>query len=559
MKKSSILMVFASICFILAFTGGSLNAQTLNQKLITGIPNVNGPVDAYSIKYDAATGGWTYGAYDTLTQKYTIITPAGSSPQYDYALTYNSLFDIGGNSYTVVSTKITDTVYTSTILKNSTPIVTYDNIKDGWVIKDNIIYYAVRDKDKEYFVTYDTKSGAINKGTAYNEVRLAYIPQAETGEGEPIGYAGFTKTGIPYYIASSNDEVFLVIGTEEQKHYSDITWYDLKFDESDVPCYIAKSSGKFYYDRGNTFVVRGTQEFKSFDWIYGPIEFDRNGMPLYVGQDSLKEYTYRSTLMSGNSEIKTVNGGSIYNAMYTPGGKFVYVVSEEKPGKNGDNTWVSNLYVDGKASRQYTSISTVTFGKTGTPVFTASDTDNKYFVVKGDEVVSGKYDYINDVRFLPDGKLCYVATKYGNYDKNIPDKYYVFIGDDEYGPFALVNTADWKTNALVVSDEKGKYAFMAGELIDKVNYTYKYKVYTNNGEGNSFDNVSDIRYMNGKLYYFAGKLVKKDSYVYDYALYANNKKLSETYTTYTDVVVKDGKMTFVASKGNQFYIVEMKP
>jgi len=558
MKKSSILVVFAAICLILGFTA-STGAQTLSQKLITGIPSVNGPVDAYSLKYDAATGGWAYGAYDTVTQKYTVITPQGTSSQYNYALTYYTLFDAEGNSYMTVSNNITDTTYSYTILKNSTAIVTYDNIKDGWVIKDGTIYFAASDKGKEYFVTYDTKSGAINKGREYDEVRLAYIPEGTTGEGEPLGFVGFTKAGEPYYIASSGGEVFLVIGETEQKHYSDITWYDLTFDASDVPCYIAKSSGKFYYDRGNTFVVRGTQEFKSFDWIYGPITMDKSGMPLYVGQDSIGEYKYRSTLMSGSSEIKSVNGGSIFNVMYTPSGKFVYVVSEEKTSKSGDNTYTSKLYIDGKAGMEYGSVYSVQFSKSGEPLFTASDKNNKYFVVNNDEVVSSKYDYISDCRIMPNGSLSYVASNYGNYEKMIPDKYFVFVDGEKFGPFAMVNTADWKTNAYVVGDDKGRFAFMSGELVDKANYIYKYTVHTDKGESKPFDNISDLRMLNGKVYYFAGNSIKKDAYLYDYALYVNDKKVSDNYSAYTDVNVKNGVLTFIASKGSDIYSVEVKP
>ncbi|HMT10036.1 MAG TPA: hypothetical protein PKA39_00265, partial [Ignavibacteria bacterium] len=115
MKKSSIFVVFVAICLILGLNA-STGAQTISQKLITGITGVNGTVDAYSLKYDAATGGWAYGAYDTVTQKYTVITPQGTSSQYNYALTYYTLFDSEGNSYMTVSNSINDTTYNYTIL-----------------------------------------------------------------------------------------------------------------------------------------------------------------------------------------------------------------------------------------------------------------------------------------------------------------------------------------------------------------------------------------------------------------------------------------------------------
>ena len=65
--------------------------------------------------------------------------------------------------------------------------------------------------------------------------------------------------------------------------------------------------------------------------------------------------------------------------------------------------------------------------------------------------------------------------------------------------------------------------------------------------------------LNGKVYYFAGNSIKKDAYLYDYALYVNDKKVSDNYSAYTDVNVKNGVLTFIASKGSDIYSVEVKP
>lgn len=549
-------MVFALLC--ITFVSGA-QSQTINQKLITGIPQLNGTVDAYSLKYDPATGGWVYGAYDTVISKYKIISPKGTSGDYTYINSYNGLFDSEGNSYITASVNVTDTVYKYSILKNSEVLSTYDFISDGWVIKDNVIYYAAQDAGMYYFVTYDTKTGVTNKSKGYEDLRLAYIPDGGFSEGEPMGYVGFTKSGKPYYIARSAGESFLVIGGDEQKHYSDITWYDLKFNDMDEPCYIARSQGKFYEERGNTFVVKGTQEYKQFDWVYGPLLFDNSGSPVYVGQDSTGEYKYRSTIMKGGEVVSSI-GGNIYTYMFTPQGKLAYISSTEIIGNDGESVWQSYIVIDGKKSKEYSSINSPVFSSNGTVLFTASDKNGKYFVVKNDEVISEKYDYIADARFLTNGMLSYVCTKYGNYEKHISDKSYVFLGDEKNGPYNVINAADWKTNAQVLSDNKGNYAYMAGELVDPVNYTYKYAVYSNKGESKQFDNVSDLKYINGKLCYFAGNMKKKDTYIYDYTLYVDNKKLGDTYSAYTDIAVSSaGVMTFIASKGNDMYLVEVKP
>ncbi len=552
MKRSTVLLLVALFSFTV-----SINSQTINQKLITGIPAINGQVDAYSLKYDAATGGWAYAAYDTTSTKFTIITPKGSSKQFNYAMTYNALFDAAGNSYIIGSENITDTIYKYSVLKNNEVIAEYDYIADGWVMKDNVLYYAAKDGDKNYMMRYETSSGQLTKSKAYDDIRLAYTPDGYS-EGEPVGYVGFTKSGSIYYIATLANETFLVIGDTEQKHYSDITWYDLKFSPKDEPCYIAKSQGKFYETRGNTFVVNGDKEYKSFDWIYGPIDFDSDGNPLYVGQDSTAEYKYRSTLMRGADAINTVEG-SIYNYAFTPQGKLYYIASGEKTAKDGSSVWFSNLVIDGKKGKEYSSISSPVFSSKGELMFVAADKNNKYFVMNNNEVISGLYDYISEAKYMPNGKIAYIGVKYGNYDKNIPDKSYVVIDDEEFGPYNTVNTADWKSNSIILTDGKGGYAYLAGDLIDKKNYTYIYKVYTNNTESDSFDNISDLKYVNGKLVYFAGNMRNKGSYIYDYTLYVNNKKLGDTFSGYTDAVVKDGVLSFIASKGNDLYYVEARP
>ncbi len=552
MKRSTVLLLVALFSFTV-----SINSQTINQKLITGIPAINGQVDAYSLKYDAATGGWAYAAYDTTSTKFTIITPKGSSKQFNYAMTYNALFDAAGNSYIIGSENITDTIYKYSVLKNNEVIAEYDYIADGWVMKDNVLYYAAKDGDKNYMMRYETSSGQLTKSKAYDDIRLAYTPDGYS-EGEPVGYVGFTKSGSIYYIATLANETFLVIGDTEQKHYSDITWYDLKFSPKDEPCYIAKSQGKFYETRGNTFVVNGDKEYKSFDWIYGPIDFDSDGNPLYVGQDSTAEYKYRSTLMRGADAINTVEG-SIYNYAFTPQGKLYYIASGEKTAKDGSSVWFSNLVIDGKKGKEYSSISSPVFSSKGELMFVAADKNNKYFVMNNNEIISGLYDYISEAKYMPNGKIAYIGVKYGNYDKNIPDKSYVVIDDEEFGPYNTVNTADWKSNSIILTDGKGGYAYLAGDLIDKKNYTYIYKVYTNNTESDSFDNISDLKYVNGKLVYFAGNMRDKGSYIYDYTLYVNNKKLGDTFSGYTDAVVKDGVLSFIASKGNDLYYVEARP
>ncbi|MCC7158052.1 MAG: hypothetical protein IT281_00775, partial [Ignavibacteria bacterium] len=549
MKKAAILLFFT--VFLCAFTA---NSQSVNQKLITTISSAGAYNDAYSISYDSKSGGWVFFSYDTLTRKYTIFTPKGSSIEFSYANQYNALFDTDGNSYIIASTNLTDTTFTYSLLKNNEVLATYENIKDGWAINDGKIYFGVRESEKEYLIAYDTRSGSFSKSKAYDEVRLSYVPD-RYAEGEPQGFVGFTKSGQPYYIARIGSETFLVIGDTEQKHYSDIGWYELTFDAQDVPCYIAKSSGVFYMERGNTFVVKGDKEYKSFDWIYGPIVFDNAGIPVYSGQDSIGEYKSRSTLMHGGEPVKTIEG-YINNFLYSPSGKLAYVTSEEKTDKKGDIIYENRLVYDGKQSASYNSILNVKFDPSGRAAYVASDKNNKSVVVSGEEILSGKYDYISDFMWLSKDGFTYSATNYGNYEKKQVDKCYFFLGDESYGPYDIINTIDWKTGATITSDKSGNYAFSVGKNTDYDNYIFKYRVISNKGNSKEFDNISDIKLVNGKLLYFAGNQPVKNIYIYKYRLYINNKPVGDEYSAYNNLNINDaGLVTFVASKGNDMYWV----
>ncbi len=555
MKYRVFLMFYAVICFSLA---GTVLTQTINQKLITTLPQSNSYNNAYSLKYDQKTGGWVFGSYDTVTTMYKLITPKGTSVEFSYAMAYNSLFDDEGNSYTIGSRSINDTTYRYAIVKNSTIVEEFDNIAEGWSMRNSIIYFSATEAGKIFLGEYDLKTGVIKKGKVYDEIRLCYTPQ-EYADGEPVGFVGFTSVGEPYYVAVTGDEVFLVIGGREEKHYSDVSWYDVKFDKGGTPCYIAKTAGKFYNERGHTIIVQGNKEYKAFDFIYGPIEFDAEGTPVYIGQDSIGEYKYRSNLMFGDQNVRTVEG-SIYNLTFSPSGKLAYIVSSELTGKDGQIIYQNKLIYDGTESKSYNNISSLQFGPNNEPVYVASDKNNKYFVMKNITVMTEKFDYIADHRILPGGVFGYVGTNYGNYEKRIPDKNFVFYGDEEFGPFDLISTSDWRTNALIISDKKGRFAFVAGKNTDYTNYYYKYKVYTNNWSSDSFDAVSDLRIINGKVCFFAGDQTSPGNYIYNYNLYVNNKKLGDSYSAYSDLTVDvNGVMRFTASKGNDLYYVEARP
>ena len=557
MKNSLFLQFLFALMCLSVFYPGTSGAQTINQKLITTIPESNSIVDAYSMKYDHATGGWVYGSYDTVTMRYSLITPKGVSRDFSFTMQYNSLFDSEGNVYSLANEYVADTLYKYFIVKNGDVIAEYDFINEGWVIKDDILYFAAGENSKQLLVSYDSKTGEFSKGKAYDEIRLCYTP-VQYAEGEPMGFVGFSPGGKLYYVAVENDVAFLVIGTDEQKKYSDISWYDVKFDPAGDPCYIARSMGKFYGERGNTFLVQGKREYKTFDWMYGPIEFDKDNRPVFVGQDSTGEWKYRATLMIGNEVLKSVEGG-IYNYVFAPNGSLAYIISIDETDKNGDVVYKNRLVYNGKESKTYNYISNLQFNREGKPVFVASGKDNKSFLVEGNKTISGKFDYISDYRYLPGNVLSYVGTFYGDYEKKKSDKYYVFIDEEQFGPFDIVVTSDWINNRLVLSDKKDKYAFVSGKNIDRDNYYYKYKVHTGSWSSDEFDNIAELQMINGKVFFFAGNQPDRDVYSYNYFLYAENKRLGNEYSAFTEVKTVNNVLSFIASKGSNMYYVEVNP
>jgi hypothetical protein len=311
-----------------------------------------------------------------------------------------------------------------------------------------------------------------------------------------------------------------------------------------------------YTQRGNTFVVHGTKEYKKFDWIYGPIIF-AEGKPVYVGQDSVSEYVTLSTIMSGGDVVKSCDC-NMYEMKTTPDGKLAYILAQEEKNSSGELIWKNHLVIAGKDYKKYNSISSLEFKGSSTPIFIVTDSRSKGYVVKGTEQVSEKYDYIMDKRFLADGRFAYIGSTYGDYERRIPDKNYVFIDDEQFGPYEIISTADYETGSVILSDKAGNYAYISGVNTDKQNYVYHYKVHTNKWTSAAFETIYEVRLAKGKVIYTAGNLVDRANYRYSYQLYVDNKPVGSTYSSIYDIKSGgEGKLTFIGSRGENIYLVEL--
>jgi hypothetical protein len=471
MKKYLVILAF------LAFSTTLLQAQTVNEKKIASFPELKS-VDAYSFRFDAKTETYFYSAYDTTTQKYTVYSNKGNSEQYGSIDDYSGIIDKNGNYYVTANNNV-DTVYTYYILKNGMEIVSYEYIDPMWSEKDGVIYFSCKDNGKHYFIEYNTSDGSTKKSTAYDDIFFVYYPITYY-DSEPIGTIGFTPDGKTYYAASLNNERFLVIGGVEQKHYSDIDMYTFMPDKNGVLTYFAKDKGKFYEEKGNSFVVQGDKEYKKFDYVYGPLLFDNNNTPIYIAGDSAGGYIYPQRVVIGNAEGKTYTSG-IYDIKVTPKGKLAYVASNVINADAG--TYESYLVIDGKEGKRYRYISYVSFLPDGTPVYFGNKGENKPgVIVKGTEEMPIEYPDIYELKVLENGELSYVEVKYGNYEKKQKDKYRVVIGDKAFGPYDGMVSMYWNNGAYVLTDKDGNYAYISMKVVDAGNYTYENRLYTNTGK-----------------------------------------------------------------------------
>ena len=545
--------IFVVLMFF-AFTVSPVLSQKVNEKKIAEFPQFDN-VDSYWFKYDNSTGTYYYTNYDTTSQLYTIYSNKGNSIPYNSIIDYTGIIDKDGNYY-VIASNDADNLYTYFLLKNGKEVSTYTFIDPNWTEKDGIIYFACKDRDKTYLAEYNTSNGVETKSNPYDEIYFVYYPP-DYYEGEPIGSIGFTGQGKPYYVASLNDEKFLVIGSEEQKHYSDVEIYNFTLDKNGIPVYFAKDKGKFYEERGNSFVVQGDKEYDKFDYLYGPILFDNKNIPVYIAGDSLTEYTYPQKVVAGNDVHRSYSGG-VYDLKFTPSGKIAYIASVVVDADKG--IYDTYAVIGGIEGKKYSYINSINFLPNGDPLYAAGINDKKAVIVKGTKIIKLKYPGVMDVKAMPDGGIAYVEVKYGNYEKKKKDRYRVVIGKKKFGPFDGMQSIFSSDGSYILTDKDGDYAFVASRLIDFNTYTYESTIYYKNGKSRTFDYFDNVHLYKGKVLYSGSKLIDAVNYKYDYKIYYGDKQIGSDYSSVSDFKFdgKTGSLSYIGAKGKDLYYVEVK-
>lgn len=546
------------IIFLFAvFSFQSIFSQTFTEKKLAEIPGT-GKLDLYSFKSDPKTGAYVYGQFDTIANKFTILTGKGNSSQYDYFVNTQSLFDDNGNCYSIVYNNLTDTTFTYYLLKNAESVASFDYINESWIQRDGILYFSCKEKDKYCIASYNMNDGKLTRGKQYDEIIPCYIKNTGEyeGEGEPTGELAFTNDGKLYYIAGSGDEKFLVIGDAEQKHYSDIEMFTFTQDKNGVFTYIARDKGKFYETPGNTFVVQGDKEYKRYPYVYGPIIFDANNTPIYIAADSLS-FQNPQRLVIGDKEEKLYSGG-ISDIKFTPAGKLAYIASNIKI--SGDTTYEYYVVTDGKEGKKYSNIYLLSFLPGDEPLYTAYKGDNECFIIRGKSQQEYDYPSIMTLKALPSGKTFFVGVIYGDYNRKIKDKYFVHIGEEQYGPYEGITVSDYVNGEYLRSDNAGNFAFISQKLKSWKDYTYSYRVISNNGENDEHEFIENLVLYNGKPLYTASDDFNSETGKSKYKVYYDNKSVGSTYDGLSDFKFDSstGTANFYTIKKNAFYLVEMK-
>lgn len=545
MKKTLAVLLFIFIPFF-------VQSQSITEKLICKIDNVN-DIDVYSVKFDEKTGSYIYVMYDSTKElRNSILSNKGNSGDYDYINAYGALFDSQGNYYIVVDVKINDSTYRNILLRNGKEIYRADYINTELLENKGMIYTICTENNKSCVLKYDVSSGNFSKGSQYDEIYLCKFDKMRV-EGEPIGRFGFTKDNKMYYLAKNNGEAFLVVGDKEHKHYSDIDPYTVLKDKSDKFSYVAKDTGSFMnYSAG--FVVQGNKAYKTYYSVNNLILDDDDNVIYIAGDES--ESTVPQRLMKGDKAISKTYSGGIYNLEKTPSGKIYFIATEKK--KNSED-YESFVVMDGKEGKRYPSINNLQILDDDEVVFTVQDNNgNSYAVYDNDEIkVPVKQSFLS-VEKLKDGSKAYVTAEYGNYDLHIKDKYYIYLNKKRLGPYDGVMVLNYDNQNYFVSDEDGNYAYVVYKISPE--YDYQYIIFTNKGKGMEFDNISDVYIYDGKPIFTTSTLVDKVNYSYKYKLYYGDKPITPEYDNVGDFNFnkKTGTATYVIAKNGGVYKVNIK-
>lgn len=538
---------------VLVLTALSLNAQTVKEKKVFNGLNSNS-YTLYDFSYDNKSGTYIYAPFDTIKQKTKIVSNKGNSGDYDYFQLYDAVYDNSGNYY-VTAVKNIDAmngISENFLIRNGKEIFKSSYINFPISKKEDGLYFISKENGYDVRVKYNFSTNQLEYGNKYDTIFLAAVNDI-AGHGEPSYQIGFTKTGKEYYAASKGGKHYFIIGETESKPYSEILYYNTYEDKAGNICFVAK---EFVNGKNQYFLVQGDKEYKKFAYINFNVVFDNSNVPYYCASENYdEEYTQDGYLIKGDEKISRNYLRGIYDLTFTPSGKIVYTGSDTLP----DGTYKTTLFIDGNEYLTAGSIWGITFYNDDTPYYYTSDESGNATLYKGKTKISETYSYINEFSVNKSGMISFVGTKYGDYDKNIPNKSYYVIGDKKFGPFEEYMMGEYEPNFLEVSDN-GNYAYTSveakkgkeGEIINK------YSVVGKDWKSPKFEYINDLTTYKNDFYYTGVNYNANGRS--ESVFFKNGKEIVEDYEAMYNVKFdkEKGLITFIGQKDREVYFVEIK-
>lgn len=510
-----------------------------------------------SVKYDRSTGAYAYMYYDSTKDGAYVVTRSGRTDLFSGVSLDNSFFDKQGNFYSTAYKTVNETVVKFYLLKNSQSIAEFDNINDNWAQKEGRLFFEAKENGKSFMAACDLSSGEIQKGKAYDDLILCGYPETPLEDEEYDGIPGFTKDGKPFYIAVSGSKQLLVVGNDEQKPYAYIDPYSVVFDKMQQPVYIAND--KMVNDMpsdGNYFLVQGSKEYDKYNFIYNQVVFDKDNQPLYSAEAKDSKGDKVSTrLCLGSKVINLKYSEGFCCSMISPQGKVVFVGQS----LNKNNEEECCVVVDGKEGKKYSSIINLTFTPAGVPMYIALDRGRE-FIVKGEERITADYPSILEYGMLKNGKFAFAVFEQGDYEKKIPDKYYVVAAGTQYGPYDNLKIGEGDIGKSFLADDQGNFAAQTYRYIPEAGSKEECTVITNKGLSEKFDDIGDMKLIAGKTYFVGNMHNNNGNYFETGKVYCDFKPISEEYKDISELTddANNSAIGFTGVRSGEAFWVEIK-
>ncbi|MEO8446554.1 MAG: hypothetical protein ABI528_03620 [bacterium] len=593
------------LLIIIAVTLETVIAQTITETELFKL-DYKGNADVYSFVKDKATETYCYVYRVEDENKSFIISNNSLSEKYDYIVNDRIIFDSKGSYYASAGNYGLDYgIDNYFLIVNGVTVKNYDFIDSYTSYINKIGEFVFIFKEKGFFhIGYYSADNPFRQSDPYENIKAAYKYVNYQYDGEE----GSRNFNDDYYLNENGERAFIAIVNDKTKiifesgeiatNYSDINETSLMKNNNGELSYIAKLGGRFYERVGNEFVVSGTQEYDKFEMVSVPLQFNVMNEPVYSAGDSVSESKYDYFLVLGNkklpayltsdkskrppqfgyglTDIKLIGENGL---SYFGSSEVIIPAVKIKPGEEAYDQYFSNTYFvkDGMAYELGYNTHPVKYSDKGDMLYSGiADLKKKDCLLMMNYGESRlilsrkKFDDVYDYGFAPNKEIYYVGQNYGDFEKNIPNESFLFLGDKLLGKYEYVSYQDEGINSGVLKfDALGNYAFVADEKIDSI--TYSSNVYVNGKRlpfpgseisgTSTFGFISWLMYSKNNVLFYIGDVYSDPvTYISKKEVYAGNKSLGKIYNVISNFIYDPVKneINFTASNEKKIYSVSVQ-